>query len=151
MNLDPLSHDITFIAAKDAVAKQSYKRNFNRHHGPRPLDELQPGDVVLQKLDNEKLWRNPAVVQRQVAPRSYVVKTSRGTYRRNRRHLRRFQPDSQLGRFPGPTPTQSKWPGLSSIPKTFLLPTHTYPVTSSPVKAQTYPSLSQPGRCLKRP
>ncbi|KAK7103074.1 hypothetical protein V1264_021199 [Littorina saxatilis] len=88
-NLEPRVCEKSTVAANDAKAKKKNKQTFDRRHGVRPLDTLLPGDIAMQKLDGEKSWRSPTVVQQQVAPRSYVVKSSRGTFRRNRRHLRR--------------------------------------------------------------
>ena len=74
-NLEPRVCEKSTVAASDAKAKKRNKQTFDRHHGVRPLDTLLPGDIVMQKLDGEKSWRGPAVVQQQVAPRSYVVES----------------------------------------------------------------------------
>nr|KAG5701917.1 hypothetical protein BaRGS_014982 [Batillaria attramentaria] len=70
------------------AAKQKQKFFFDRHYGVRSLPDLQPGDSVLLKKDDEKEWKQPAEVIRQVAPRSYLVQTEGGQLRRNRRHLK---------------------------------------------------------------
>lgn len=104
-NLKPQSFDKTDIEERNAAAKLRNKQQFDHHHGVQPLKELRPGDYVLQKLDDQKTWSNPAVVQQQYAPRSYEVLTPRGTFRRNRRHLR---PISNPKAFPWskPSPVQ---------------------------------------------
>ena len=69
-------------------AETSYRAKYDRRHGARSVPELQPGDQVLIKTDNEKLWRRRGVLMKQVtAPRSYLVQSSQGTIKRNRRHL----------------------------------------------------------------
>jgi transposase InsO family protein len=59
-NLEPKSYDREIIAENDAKAKLRNKLNFDKHHGAQTLPELQPGDIVLQKLDPESQWSNPA-------------------------------------------------------------------------------------------
>lgn len=62
---------------------------YNCHNGARVLSTLIPGDKVLSKLDNGKLWTSPAVVTNEsMIPRSYFTETEEGTIlRRNRQHL----------------------------------------------------------------
>ena len=73
------------------MKKADQAKHFNRRHGVRPLQPLQPGEAVLVKLDKEKKWQTKATVERHAhTPRSYIVKTSEGQFRRNRRHLRRI-------------------------------------------------------------
>uniref|UniRef100_A0A3Q0S4A5 Integrase catalytic domain-containing protein n=1 Tax=Amphilophus citrinellus TaxID=61819 RepID=A0A3Q0S4A5_AMPCI len=64
---------------------------YNRRHGARPLSPLRPGDAVVTKLDQERTWVTPAVVDKEcVTPRSYLIHTPHGTlFWRNRRHLHR--------------------------------------------------------------
>nr|KAG5687774.1 hypothetical protein BaRGS_025668 [Batillaria attramentaria] len=93
-NLEPQPYDkrgqvIMKNDAKGLKAKSHSKKNFDKHHGATHLPEFHPGDCVLQKLDHESRWSNPARVVSQVAPRSYRVETPVGSqYRRNRKHLR---------------------------------------------------------------
>lgn len=49
---------------------------------------------MLTKLDGQKQWTKPAVVQSTSStPRSYIVETAQGEhYRRNRRHLLAVSP-----------------------------------------------------------
>ncbi|PVD27865.1 hypothetical protein C0Q70_10440 [Pomacea canaliculata] len=133
-NLESKTFDKTAVTASDAKAKQSYKNCFDKRHGARPLDELLPGDTVLQKLDGEKHWRSPAVILQQCAPRSYIVQTPRGSLRRNRRHLRRsrnFEPEQSSSR---PSPVQND----------FSLYTSQVPVTGEP---ETALHVSDPIQC----
>ena len=76
------------VQHNDKRAKAHYRINYDRRHGTRRLPELQPGDQVLIKRDDEKQWRRRGVLVKQCTePRSYLVQTSQGTIRRNRRHL----------------------------------------------------------------
>ena len=54
----------------------------------RPLRDLQPGDSVREKVDQQKVWKTPGtVIGRSPVPRSYNIPTPKGVVRRNRRHL----------------------------------------------------------------
>ncbi|KAK7906802.1 hypothetical protein WMY93_015414 [Mugilogobius chulae] len=88
-NLTPGWPDMDTIKQADATAKQKQAYFYNRRNGVRSLPPLNPGDTVLTKLEGQKLWAMPAVVQSASStPRSYVVETAQGErYRRNRRHL----------------------------------------------------------------
>jgi transposase InsO family protein len=80
--------DLVQVAEKDRQAKRTYEHYYNKHHGVRPLTNLQPGDTVRVKFDTEKGWNRSGVVRQPAAtPRSYIVETPNGSYRRNRRHL----------------------------------------------------------------
>ena len=88
-NLEQKKIDMKKLKERDEKAKNANKKYFDRRHGAKNLPELHPGDIVLQKLDHERQWQNPATVLREVAPHSYIVQTSSGNlYRRNRKHLR---------------------------------------------------------------
>ena len=55
----------------------------------RILPDLQPGDSVRLKLDQQKGWKTAGkVIARSLTPRSYVVQTPLSVVRRNRRHPR---------------------------------------------------------------
>ena len=79
--------DLEDLREKDAAWKEKQRGYFDRHHGARPLPDLQPNDPVLVKLDNQKGWEQPARVLGKCAPRSYIVETPTGQLRRNRRNL----------------------------------------------------------------
>lgn len=54
------------------------------------MPELKPGDVVLMKLDSEKLWKDPVQVKSEdISPSSFMVQAPNGEggKRRNRRQL----------------------------------------------------------------
>ena len=67
---------------KDKEAKQRQKWNFNAHHGARLLPTLLTGDKVWVTDRKEK-----GIVMEEIFPRSYVVNTHSGTFRRNRKCL----------------------------------------------------------------
>ena len=70
-------------------AMERYSSAYNRKHGARSLSDLETGQVVRLKSDNQKQWSPPAVVSGSGSmPRSYVLETADGkTVRRNRRHI----------------------------------------------------------------
>ena len=78
----PVCVDPSLLAEKDAKLKARQKRNFDERHGTRELSPLHEGDTV---------WipdrHSSATVTEETAPRSYIVDTGDGTFRRNRRHL----------------------------------------------------------------
>ena len=66
----------------------------------RTLPDLQPGDSVRVKLDQQKRWKMPGkVIVRSTAPRSYIIQTPFSMVRRNHRHLRTV---TSPGRFEMP-------------------------------------------------
>ena len=77
--------DQALLKAREEEIKRNQKRNFDRRCGVRELPELNPGDLVWIPDREEE-----AVVQDEVAPRSYNVDTPEGTVRRNRRALVRM-------------------------------------------------------------
>ena len=58
------------------------KRNFDHHHRARSLEPLLPGETVWLP-DNA----SDGKVVEKTAPRSYVVQTPTGRFRRNLRHI----------------------------------------------------------------
>ena len=110
-SLDPCLVNKDTVRDRDSRSKLASKASFDRRHGAKELPELLPGDTVLQKLDSEKKWSDPATVIRQVAPRSYEIRSARGLYRRNRRHLMRTS-------RPIPQPVQISLPSIPFTPPT---------------------------------
>ena len=77
------------VATKDEETKINYRRHFDKRHGVQPLPELQPGDSVHVKLEQQKVWKTPGkVIARSPVPRSYIIQTPNRVVHRNRRHLR---------------------------------------------------------------
>ena len=88
-NLEPQLQDKQKVIERDLKMKNANQHYFNKRHGACNLPELQPGEVVLQKLDGEKKWTSPATVLKRCNPRSYLIKARCGAIRRgNRRHLK---------------------------------------------------------------
>ncbi|KAK7109817.1 hypothetical protein V1264_013798 [Littorina saxatilis] len=119
-NLIPKTVRRDAIKARDEQAKLRNKSDHDRRHGTETLPPLIPGDTVLQKLDHEKSWGKPATVLRQCAPRSYEIRSEKGQYRRNRRHLR-LSSRQVLDR-----------PTMTNIPVLYPVPTQQSPVPETP-------------------
>ena len=73
---------------KEKQGKERQCTDFNRHRGARELSPLQPGDEVWIP-DRQS---NGQVVE-EANPRSVIVATPEGTFRRNQRHLNRLPED----------------------------------------------------------
>ena len=87
----PRVPDTETLRAREEKLKADQKRNFDRHYGARELPQLNTGDLTwLPDFETE------AVVEEEVAPRSYNVSTPQGTVRRNRRNLIQA-PDQENG------------------------------------------------------
>lgn len=86
--LCPSWPDDNLVRSKDAVAKEKSAFFFNRRHGVRPLTPLTPGQDVQFRHDKSLVWTPGVVKEIQPEPRSYLVDTGNGVYRRNRQHIR---------------------------------------------------------------
>ena len=87
-NLQPHWPTKEKVQERDKRAKEAYRANYNWCHHARPLPNLQTGDHVHVKLDNQKDWSTPAAVtQLHNAPHLYIMQMPDGTFRCNRRHL----------------------------------------------------------------
>ena len=78
----PAVPDYTAIAEKDKREKERQAKNFNARHAVRELPALLPGDEVCVR-DREET----GTIMSETTPRSYLVQTPEGTFRRNRRHV----------------------------------------------------------------
>ena len=78
----PKIPDYKLLVTKERQLRQKQKENYDRRHGVKELPSLLPGDLVWVTDRQEE-----GTVQEQVGPRSYGVKTSAGSFRRNRRSL----------------------------------------------------------------
>lgn len=95
--LEPQTHKRQSFVERDTLVKQRYARDFDRRHGVKDLPTLRPGDPVRIKLDNEKIWsKTGQVIDSHTSPRSFMIDTGDGVYRRNRKHL---------AKVPNPSPT----------------------------------------------
>lgn len=94
----PKVPDQQSLRAREEEIKRNQKKNFDSRCGVRDLPKLEEGDLV---------WipdrQTEAVVQEEVAPRSYNVSTPDGTVRRNRRDLVQMPENNSNGE----TETQS--------------------------------------------
>ncbi len=77
-----------FIRKKDRKLKEVQKRNYVTRHRTSESTNLEPGDDVWI-LDKKE----PGLIEQEVGPRSYSLRTSTGTIRRNRRSLNQLPPD----------------------------------------------------------
>ena len=94
-NLQPKVLNRDLVVESHEKAQQTCKRHYDRRHGARSLPELFPGNNVNIKLDGEKSVA-PGVVEGQAnTPRSYIVKTNKGSIRRNRKHLHMVPQESK--------------------------------------------------------
>ena len=87
--LIPHQVDTEVLKKKKEKRKESHKKNYDKHHGVRSEAELQTGDTVWIK--DLRAWGR--IVEKAKAPRSYIVDTSRGQFRRNSFHLIPMQQD----------------------------------------------------------
>ena len=83
-NLKPLSVSYEAVAERDEKSKTAYRQSFDKRHGVRALSQLQPGDAVHMKLDQQKGWKTPGVIiAKSSTPRSYLIKARQSIVRRN--------------------------------------------------------------------
>ena len=61
------------------------KQKFYHDKSSKPLKPLKEGESV--RVQQGKLWKPAEVLQKLPEPRSYLIKSGGGTYRRNRKHL----------------------------------------------------------------
>ena len=78
----PKTPDFSVVTTRDKKVKERQKKNFDAHRGARELPILSPGECVWVP-DRQASGR----VVEETSPRSYVVQTPDGEFRRNRRHL----------------------------------------------------------------
>ena len=104
--LQPKTPDRMTVQEWDMLTKERYTRDFNRRHGTKDLPPLRAGDTVRLKFDNEKHWtKTGTVLEPHISPRSFLVSSGEGVYRRNRKHLAKV-PDL----VPGSSPEQTRVP-----------------------------------------
>ena len=81
---------VSKLRSKQLKQKYFYDRNAT------PLPNLKEGDVVRVQMSPQSQWTPGVVKSKSNTPRSFVIGTHNGTYRRNRRHIMRTSvlPDS---------------------------------------------------------
>ena len=119
-NLKPKWPDLKTVKRNDERAKGRHKFYYDKRHGVKPLQPLKPGNSVRVKLDDQKLWSKRGVISEQLPePRSYIVHTNSGDYRRNRRHLRDAPAQINVEHTDPPEPQQD--PGDTDASSTTVL------------------------------
>ena len=78
----PTVPDYSTAAERDHKEKLRQAEDHNRRHAANELPTLEPGNVVFVRDRQET-----GIVQGTTAPRSYLVDTPGGTFRRNRCHV----------------------------------------------------------------
>ncbi|ESO88409.1 hypothetical protein LOTGIDRAFT_165532 [Lottia gigantea] len=86
-HLKPRWPNLKNVRGRDKDHKERTKQNFDHHNSSRDLKELNPGDNIIVKLDWEKRGIPGVVIRKCTQPRSYMIRTKYGLFRRNRRHL----------------------------------------------------------------
>ena len=82
--------EISSLKEKDEQIKERQKRNYDQRHRTRDLLPLESGETVwIPDRESE------GTVREEVSPRSHIVETADGSYRRNRRHFVRL-PSSDI-------------------------------------------------------
>ncbi|GBM62402.1 Uncharacterized protein K02A2.6 [Araneus ventricosus] len=132
---------------------EAQKTNYDKHHGVRNLDELDPGQNVW--ITDRKVTGK--VLQKTPYPRSYLVQSGRRVYRRNRKHLipsPDFHPEPEpeddsdvTGYQHSPADADPGCPPLMSSPQS----PKTYPErASSSTEASPDPYVTRSDRDLQR-
>ncbi len=80
--LNPKIPDLKSLRYKEDQSRFKQKENFDFRHRAKTLEELEPGRTVWAKDLGKSV-----VTQKTNFPRSYVVETPNGSYRRNRQQL----------------------------------------------------------------
>ena len=73
------------VSEEIMIKRQKAKKCYDRR--ARRLPELKVGQPVRAKINPKSTWQ-PAVVQENIAPRSYIVQLNGRSYRRNRVDIR---------------------------------------------------------------
>ncbi|XP_056000230.1 uncharacterized protein K02A2.6-like [Ostrea edulis] len=74
--LDPAWPETDDIRLRDALYKDRTKNSYDRHFNTRPLTEMEEGNQVRMKTDQEKAWSTTGTVRQcDYDNRSYVVET----------------------------------------------------------------------------
>ncbi|GBN39601.1 hypothetical protein AVEN_222848-1 [Araneus ventricosus] len=152
--LQPYSVSKKVLEAKEERRIEGQKANYDKHHGVRNFDELDPG----QNVWITDIRVTGKVLQKTPYPRSYLVQSGRRVYRRNRKHLipsPDFHPESEseddsdvTGYQHSPTDADPRCPPLISSPQS----PKTYPErASSSTEASPDPYVTRSGRTVRPP
>jgi transposase InsO family protein len=132
----------------DALQQRQDNARVRYDHNVRPLPPLRPEEDVRVQNPVTKTWTPGRVVAACEQPRSYTVQTDKGTYRRNRRHIRKTR--EQFGSIK--QPVQQIPEQLERIPTgpsrdTAISP----PASPEPPEAPEEPMLRRSSRVTKPP
>ena len=132
----PSVPDQQHLRSRTLYLQSRQQRNYNDHHRARSeLPQLEPGTKVFLKdrLEHGTIVSSPA-------PRSYIVSTPSGEFRRNRRHINQ-SPRSDKDSEPVPQDTaaeEKEQPAAPSSEVPSLTPSSTHQLTTSPPSAHDY-------------
>ena len=94
--------NVNLQTARNEIQKNKYNQATYYNKSAKDLAPLKPGDVVRIQpslsIGSGGDWTK-GVISKTVQKRSYEVRTVRGIYRRNRRHLRKSNEDVQDNDF----------------------------------------------------
>ena len=85
--LKPKLPDEYQVRSRHRHSKQQQKKHYDRRNGARHMKTLEPGDIVRIRTPDQKQWGEYGKVLKRCGPRSYVIDTGNGKYRRNRKHI----------------------------------------------------------------
>ena len=100
-DLNPNWKGFQELREKEEQYKAKMKMNFDKHHGVRPLSNLDIGKQVYipdMMIEGE--------VQGACAPRSLLIETPKGVTRRNRRDVRELPEESEKPKFIPEAPSE---------------------------------------------
>ena len=78
----PTPIDTESMRERDNAYKEKMAYFDDQKHGTKETQPFVPGEQVRVRTDTEKSWQTTGTVTKQVAPRSFLVSTGQGTYRR---------------------------------------------------------------------
>ncbi|XP_062855259.1 uncharacterized protein K02A2.6-like [Trichomycterus rosablanca] len=114
--LKPRCVDWGKLKETENIYRQKQKQNYDRRHKTHDMTHLHPGKHVWVKDTDER----GTVVSAADTPRSYMVETPRGTFRRNRFHLSPTPVAPENATNLPDTPTEENT--VSDTDRTFLSP-----------------------------
>ena len=131
----PTVPDYSAVAEKDRREKEKQAGNFNARHAAKELPTLLPGDTVYM-TDRERA----GTVLSETTPRSYLVQTPEGAFRRNR---------SQVIQMPQSDPEAEPHQSVSDSDN---VDNRSTPVPTELSEGQkTYPTRLRSGKSLRPP
>ena len=143
-SLQPKTPEASVVREKDKHYKQTYAKNYNKHHGVRDSELLEPNQSVRIKIDSKKEWEPATVTGIHDKPRSYNVVTEDGkTFRRNSKHVMSSKGSSQSAATKDKNDTQPP-PATTVTPRPVVQPPRNDGQQASPVKTRS-------GRIIKAP